>query len=827
MRSENLPFRLVAPLLLAALLASAAAAQDVPAGEAGGATPPATGGQAEVPGPFADSTVKFDFASGLLRRGLYAEAETEYSGFLAKYPGDPRAGEALLWRGEARYRQDKYQDAARDLHDFITGSPGHAKTDFARLRYGCCLFELREYDKAVATLQPLSARKTEDPGVAQSACFYLGLSCHAQKQYPQALAAFAQIDAGPLAQDAIFARAETLAATGAHLEAAEQFGKFVAANPGHARLPEALHRQAEELRIAGKLDEAAARFKDLISRSENDPSRLLPAKYGLGWVRYSQGDDAAAMALARQILESRHEGMADEANYLLGLSALRAKDYATADAALTKVAQGKYAADAAVKRAWALLSAGGTEGALQAAAECARKYPDASKGELSYLSAKAHEKLGQWQQSAAELLTAREAKGDYAQEAAFDLGCAYGGLAAELAKAGDAKAAADAYAKAADAYGYFLENFPGSPRLAEALSGQGGMLMSAGSYAAAIPVLAKLTENRETAPELREAALARQAAAYFQLKQYDNMGKCYRRLTEEFPKGKSAAEALYWLAWQESTEKRFDRAAALYERIVREFPDSEIAPKAWYYRFSSLYRAGEEGQAADVLYEIISRQPQAPVNQQEIVWLGQYLMTHEQLDRAYEVYDNLLRGSPGRQVRAVALYYQAEVKRQRGAWKEACEKYATLLAEKDTGLEPAGLYGLAVCKRNLGDVAGARQTLERVRLAPSDPLLANYYLELGLLDFAEKKWISAASHLMRVGLLYDNEKVCGEALLKASEACLAAGDREKALVCLKELAGAAPDTYGKRYPESEFTKQGLAKLRQLLSAAERKRPEME
>ncbi len=183
-------------------------------------------------------------------------------------------------------------------------------------------------------------------------------------------------------------------------------------------------------------------------------------------------------------------------------------------------------------------------------------------------------------------------------------------------------------------------------------------------------------------------------------------------------------------------------------------------------------------------------------------------MDHGQPARAYAVYDLLLDRQPGRKVRALALYYQAEVKRRRGEWPAALKKYKRLLSEQETGLESAGQFGLAVCYRELDEIGKARQCLKAVDLSPTDPLVAHYHLEMGLLDFAEEKYRSASTHLMRVGLLYDNEALCGRALLKAYEACRRMGDERKALICLNELAGIEPETYGRRYPKSAYAVKG-------------------
>jgi len=347
----------------------------------------------------------------------------------------------------------------------------------------------------------------------------------------------------------------------------------------------------------------------------------------------------------------------------------------------------------------------------------------------------------------------------------------------------------------------------------DALVGQGQVLLAAKKHAAAIPVYVRLLNQKNVPPRLREHALHQQAVRYYRLKQYANMRKCYEDLLLGFPQGDSAPEAMYWLAWYDASEKRYRESTEMYGRLMAAFPDHMLAEKARYRRALGFFRAGEEEKAAEALYEILTKYPKIQIDQKEILWLGKYYMNHERLNEAYGVYDLLLTQRPELEVRALALYYQAEVKRRRQEWKEALAKYERLLAEKDTGLENAACFGLAVCQRHLGQPAEARKTLGQVELSNQDPLVAYYYLELGLLDFAEKQYGSAGAHLMRVGLLYDNESLCGEALLKAYEACRLSGDTRKAVICLNELAGVTPGGYGQRYAESLYTAEGKRLLR--------------
>jgi TolA-binding protein len=754
--------------------------------------------RAEDTDAFAESTQQFEFAGGLLSRGLHEDAIREYSAFLKAYPQDKRAPEALLWRGEGYFRIRDYAKSANDFYSYLTNYPGANRHPFGRLRYGCCLFEMKKYALAVSALEPMNGL-TEDEHMRQTAAYYLGLCYYNLKQYRKALDTLEKITTGEMAPDAHFARAETVAATGDHVAAADLFTQFVKQWPDHAKTKPALLRQGEELRIAGKLKAAAESFLGLIERSGNETGdRPDQARYGLAWVRYAQGDFAAARSLAAKIGETREDDLGSDARYLLGLSALQTKDYAAAETAFRTVTTGSFVEKACQKYAWSLLASGHAENALRAVETCAAKYPDSSRGELEYIAGKALALQKEWKKAVIRFEEARNAKKEYHAEAAYELAYCYDAL-------GD-------YEKTAEAYLYFIDNFPADERLADALIGRAGALTKLKQYEAALAVYGKLLTLKNADKKVREHTLNQQAVCYYWLKQFGNMQKCYAQLLEEFPKGESAPEAIYWLAWYESSEKRFARAAELYGQLVAGFPEHALSGKARYRQAMALFQEGEKDQAAAALFLIVTKFPAIQVDQKEILWLGQHMMKKGQLDQAYEAYEALLSRQPSSKVRAISLYQQAELRRQAEKWPEALAKYDRLLAERNTGLENASLYGRAVCLRNLGLLTEARTSLGKIALLPGDPLAAYYHFELGLLDFAEKRFDEATSHLMRVGLLYDSEDLCGEALLKAGEACLASGNAKKARICYEELAGGKADSFGARYPKNKFAEEARKRL---------------
>jgi TolA-binding protein len=780
--------------------------------------PAADAGPAGGTGPFAPATIQLDFANGLLRRNLFPEAVEEYSAFLERFPDDPRAPGARFRRGEAHFAQDAWREAAEDYYAYLTTTTDPDHRDVARLRYGICLYELGYHRNAVVSFGPL----VEDPAGGErhrAAAFYTGLAERARDNADAALGALALVTEGELAPRALFARAEVRAGRGEHAEAAALFGEFLGNFPEHELARGARLRRAEELRRAGRLDEAADAFAALLPEdsdgsADDDAAR---ARYGLAWVRYGQERYGEARTLAEEVLAAADPDIRSGAAYLAGLAAYRHEDFADAARRLAEVADGPYADAARRQRGWALLAAGEADEALAAAEALRREQPADAAAETDYLAGRALALKEEWASAIVRFRAVLATDSPFEAAAMYDLAFAFD-------RAGRP-------ADAAEAYAAFLEAYPDHPRALDALLGQAGALQRAESWAAALAVYERIL-GREDAPErLKEHALNREALSYYHLRQYANMRAAYQRLIENHPGSGSVPEALYWLAWYESEEKRYNRAADYYRDLIERFPDHARADRARYRRAMTLGLAGEEDAAADLLLDILRNHPRIDVEQKEMLWLGSHLQAEERFAEADEVYERLLAEQPGGEIRATTLYSQAEARRLREDWDGALEKYRTflttteLLAENGT-LEPdraralrnVGLLGKAICHRERGEVDPAREALAGIRLPPDDPLVMDYLFELGRVQLAGGDLQAAGESLLRVGLLYDDPEVCGEALWLAGRAYEESARPRKARICYAELAGEGPDSYGIRFPDSPYTERGREALQRLESA---------
>lgn len=821
--------------------------------------PAARAGQPAIDQRFTDPTNQFLFANGLMQRNAYEEAAREFALFLERYPGDARLPQAVLGRAECLFALKQYAAAAPLYYRYVTMQGERDRLAVARLRYGSCLHELGQDEGAVKALRPLvgrpadaggspppAAANEEDGAARRTANYYIGLSLARLGKHAEAIPYLARVREGELAPLAMQARAQSLAATGRAEAAAALFQRVARDYPDHALALEARLGAAGALRAAGHIEPAALIYKDLARESALPEEARVRVLLGQSWIRLKREDPRGAGRLAAEALavarasasgsngadgatadrdakgaSASWAAWGEEARYLSGLAHFAAKDFPKARAVLLTVRRKDLMASALRHAAWAAYLEEKPDEALRILPAWRSAAPEEA-AEADYLAGRASLAKKDLEGAIRFLRRAGDRPGERQVAAIYELALALEG-------AGRAKEAAEAYAR----YG---ERFPKGPHALDAVIGRARALMSMNAYEAALPLYVRLAKDGAAMPEQRANALAQQAVCYYWLRQYDNMARCYRELLDNpaYAATPPGIEAIYWLAWYAQSEKRYDDAIRRYETLLQDHPRHALAPKARYRMAMCHYQAGRHDAAAALLHAVVTRHGEPDLEEDELLWLGQHLLRTRKLAEAEEVFQTLLKRQPRGRILAIGLFQQAEVKRLRERWAGALEAYRALLATVErlrregatdqggalSGLLQQGRYGEAVSLRHLGRLAEARAALDRIQLAPQDPFRGNLLFERGQLAFAENRYAEAADFLMRVGLLYDDEALAGEALLLAAKACLAVENRKKARLCLEELAGAQEKSFGQRYPESPFATEG----RRMLKALDADRP---
>lgn len=162
----------------AAAALPAAATSGGSGAEAGAITPapasgvlshPATPGAAPPPPP-PPAAVKspqeqYDRAFAMLRNSDYDGAGKAFQGFIAQYPQDPLAGNAMYWLGQIPYSQGQFEQAAVIFLDAYRKYPKSAKAGESLLKVGLAMSNLNKNKEACAALHRFT---TEYPDAADN-----------------------------------------------------------------------------------------------------------------------------------------------------------------------------------------------------------------------------------------------------------------------------------------------------------------------------------------------------------------------------------------------------------------------------------------------------------------------------------------------------------------------------------------------------------------------------------------------------------------------------------------------------------------------------------
>lgn len=769
--------------------------------------------------PFSPPSLQFDFASGLYARRLYREAASEYETFLKTFPNDPRRTEAVLNLAHSRFRLGEYAAAEALFLQFLRLAPGHAQALDAKVRLGCCRFERKAYAEAIPLLREAAAQKAA-PKLLQTARYYLGRSL----QETGAMAEAATVLAGALAVNsplqplARYALAEAMGALGKHAEAQSHLKTFLEAYPQHRLASAARLRLAESWRTTGKLDEAAKIYETMLDAEPAANHSRHEALLGLGWVRLKQARWKDAEAAARKALEGTKGPLKDSLHYLLGLALLKQKQYRPAATTLAEVQRGPHVAAALLQQIWALLGAAQLDQAAAQAQAYLKRFPKREIGTAHYLLGTALFRKADYAGAAKAYAVSRSlAKHPYQAEAGFQTALCHERLGQD--------------ADAAAAYAYYLKTFPKNTMRPAALLGLGNAEARLGKFAEAAQAYAQVGALQSASAAQKEQALLQQAVCWYERKEYDKMDASYRKVLDQFPHSAAAPEALYWVAWGAQRRQQYADAIKLYNRLITEHPKHSLVDRCQYRLGMSHYQAGDEAAAAAVFYEILLNRPQIEIGQTELLWLGSYFLQHDQPVEADTTYKALLERHPGPEVYTLTLYYRAEAQRRVALrtnreedWQRAAESFRQLSEKKDPRYRSLSHFGLGQCYRRLGKLEDAFKSLKLVQLAPDDPLMASLHLEIGLVEKARGRLPQALQSLMRVGLLYDDMDVCGEALYEAGRVSERLADLDKARTCYAELSSTAAGTSGARHGQSSpWSKKARKRLKQLEAQAEKEK----
>jgi TolA-binding protein len=742
------------------------------------------------------------------------EAKELLDRLLKEHASSPRAVEALLERGRANLR---LKDAQAARVDFV--AYGKRKgADAARAAYWQAKAEvaLNEPGRAVAVLERgLGAEPPAD--LAPLMLFDLAssrLAAGDAEGAAEALRTFrAKHAAHELAPDAFETLAAVLHRAGDYPGSGELCAAFVASYPKHTLRPRIDVLAAENLFLAGKLDEAAAAYEQFLKEYPGDDGSSL-ATFRLGCVRFRRGDTAAAETLLRQSAsradqeplyrtavlylgdlcyqgERFGEGAewlkrymefgsdasgADDALLKLGLCfhALGKHEEAAASyrTLIAEHPRSKHAALARLELGRALLG-GGDRGAAEkeftgAAAAQDPVVASMARNHLAVLATEA----GQSDRAAELFGAAAEGGGAAGADARF-------GLATVLLGAGK-------YDEAAKAFSDFLDEHSGDARATEARAQRAIALSRAdGGEAALAEIKAAIRTGDQLPPALLDSLKYEEAGCLRKLGRGEEADDRLRALVGKGGTPEFRVHAALEMGRAAFEAERYEEAAGVLRSVSVELKadgvSTEMREHAAYQLGAAEFKQERFREAAEVFEAFLREHPDSPLAGSVKLLAGESLFRLGRHERAIANLRGALESELSEGDEQTARLRLGESLAAAQNWKASEDAFGEFLQKFPTSEQWfQARFGRGWAMENQGRTDEAMAEYAKVTEKHNGPTAARAQFQIGECLFARGKHEDAARELLKVDILYAYPEWSAAAIYEAGRCFEALGQADKA-----------------------------------------------
>ena len=651
-----------------------------------------------------------NFANGLFRERLYAQAAKEYEQFLqSAKAGSPDAIDAGFGLANARLFQGEYAKARGSFQEFLRQAPGHSNASTAWYRVGETSYMLGDLSTARQAFEKYTATY---PGHkhADTAWPYLGDVClrtgdlvRAREAYEKSLALH---PLGRLADRARFGLGRTLALQGHPDEAlvlfaalvekggkdwvdkawfrigqihasakndekaVEAFAKVEQVAATSPLIPEARYNRAEALARLGKREEA----EPLLSALMKDAPRNLAAQaaFSLGTLRLEHGDAASALSMLDEASKKYADTpMASALTFRSAEAALKLEKPDEARARFLRAAEvdpkDPWADDALARAARLALSQRDNEGAAKLSDQFLARFPNSPlRADARLVSARAALAQGKPKDAIATLtesLAKDQPNPATAEALRYYLGLAYraDGQTDKAAEVLDALSKTPAASIAADA---------------QFMIGQGQM--EAGHSAEAIPMLEKYLAGKADG-DVADYALAYLVQANLELKRTEAAWKALATLAERFPKSKALAATRVRAGESALAAKEWDKAAEQFEKAAVEADEPALAGRARLGLGWARLNNGKPAEAAAVFGKFVAENPRDPLAPEAALAEARAFEAAKEADKALDAFARVAQNYPETEQAPLAILAKARLFTEAKKPAEAADAYKGLM----------------------------------------------------------------------------------------------------------------------------------------------------
>ena len=677
------------------------------------------------------------------------------------------AAQKLLLQAAGRFSRGLFRPAAADYQQFLQQFPKHPEATSARYALAVCHYRLNEFDAAAGLFDQVLA----DPKFAQreEALAVLGHASLSAQRYDQAVAAFdrllADFGTGKHAEAAALSRSQALYLAAKPAEALRAADAFARQYPRSADRPTALYFKGLSQKALNENDAAAATLAGLLK--DHPDTRFKPdALLVLGQAFEAQGKLDEAAARFGEMLAAAPAARRPDAHYSLGAVLYRLGRYADAErefAAVlaTRGGDGPYAKPARLQLGLSQVAGGRTAEARTTLAGVAKDDPaNAPAARYGLVQCDVAERKFDAALVTLDDLAKLQPPPVNAGQIAFDRGVCL----AELNR----------HAEAADAFGRSAAADPSGPRAGEATYRQAFSLHKLGQVDASLTLCTKLGSAGPAVPaELVAAVQELSAENLFLLGRHKEAAAAYATLARTAGRDEARADRYafrlgqchYALGDYPATVSALKPLAA-----KPSVAGHEALGRAVFLLGDALLQQGKFAESAEALQKYLaSARSPGTADEQE----AQYKLAIAQLRGA---------AAAGAAVPPAAEQLLAKVAAVSGdsPWAARAEFELGQLAYQ---AKPPQLDRAAGHLKSVTAFDGGKP--------PADVAAPALYL-LGWVDYEQKRFAEAAAQWADVAERYPTAALAPDAAFHRGVALRDAGEQEKALAALTAYADRHP-----------------------------------
>lgn len=249
------------------------------------------------------ATLQFDFANGLYAREMFKLAAIEYNEFIARFPDDPRLGDAIFYLGESYLKGEMVTEAIKAFDKYLTHFPDGERVALIYYRKGGIEFSESNFDASAMSFAKALATKPGDD-LSTKIRYYLGKSCMETKKYERAIKALSGISdrTSPLYPASLLGLATAYEKIEQLSKSINPLKKFIKEFPDNKVVSSVRLRLSTNLITLEKYEDAIPELQAILGNPSTSETREK-AYYQLCWCYSDMRDFERVLSTANKFIE--------------------------------------------------------------------------------------------------------------------------------------------------------------------------------------------------------------------------------------------------------------------------------------------------------------------------------------------------------------------------------------------------------------------------------------------------------------------------------------------------------------------------------------------